>query len=176
MRPPSRKVIRVMVSALSKDVIDSNHVYWILQVICSLSPAEEWKWREAKFSQKWSRDRGLGMIAQFVQCSKNFFSLGCLTSSTLFPTLPPLHSNCYNAVLLSMQVNLFSLCTNFLAGIWCCDKSINLLYSFYSDKFVLSWSKIEHRTVAELYWNYWMHTPGCNLIPLLLWCNNSVRR
>ena len=30
-------------------------------------------------------------------------------------------------------------------------KSFNLLYSFYSDKFVLSWSKIEHKTEAELY-------------------------
>ena len=44
---------------------------------------------------------GLGTIAQFVQYSKNFFSLGC---STLFPTLPTLHFNCYNAVLLIMQV------------------------------------------------------------------------
>ena len=70
---------------------------------------------------------------------------------------------------------LFSLCTIFLARIWCCDKSINLLYSFYSDKFVLSWSKIEHKTVAELYWNYWIHTPACNLIPLFLLCDNSVR-
>ena len=31
------------------------------------------------------------------------------------------------------------------------DKSINLLYSFYSDIFVLNWSKFEHKTVAELY-------------------------
>ena len=44
---------------------------------------------------------GQGTIAQFVQCSKNFFSLGCSTSSTLFPTL---HYNCNNAVLLIMQV------------------------------------------------------------------------
>ena len=49
----------------------------------------------------------------------------------------------------------FNLCTNFFAGIWCCDKSINLSYGFYScDTFVLSWSKIEHRTVAELDCNY----------------------
>ena len=41
---------------------------------------------------------GLGTITQFVQYSKNFFSLGC---STLFPTL---HFNYYNAVLLIMQV------------------------------------------------------------------------
>ena len=46
---------------------------------------------------------GLGTTAQFVQseCSKNFFSLGCSTSSTLFPIL---RSNCYNTVLLIMQV------------------------------------------------------------------------
>ena len=69
---------------------------------------------------------------------------------------------------------LLSLCTILLAGIWCCDKSINLLYSFYTDKFVLSWSKIEHKAVAELYWNYWIHTPACNLIPLFLLCDNYV--
>ena len=51
----------------------------------------------------------------------------------------------------------FSLSTNFLTGIWCFDKSINLFHSFYSDIFVLSWSKFEHKTEAELYWNYWIH-------------------
>ena len=120
---------------------------------CGLSPAEEWKKREAKFSQKWSRERGLGRIAQLVQCSKNFSSLGCSTCSTLLPTLPPLYSTYCNAFLLNMQV-IFSLCTNFLVGIWYCDKSINLSYGFYSDTFVLSWSKIEHKTAAELDCNY----------------------
>ena len=58
---------------------------------------------------------------------------------------------------------LFNLCVNFLVGIWCCDKSINLSYGFYSDKCVLSWSKIEHKTVAELYSNCRIHTPACGL-------------
>ena len=60
--------------------------------------------RERLSSHRSDHVTGLGMIAQFVQCSKNFFSLGCSTSSTLFPTLPTLHSNCHNAVLLIMQV------------------------------------------------------------------------
>ena len=95
---------------------------------CSLSPVEEWKRREAEFSQKWSRDRGLGRIAQFVQCSKNLSSLGFSPSSTLFPTLPfiPIVIMHFYSI-----CNLFfSLSINFLAGIWCCDESINSSYSF----------------------------------------------
>ena len=169
-------------SARVKSLHWNRACWWCHTINCLLfnnwypvaSPAEEWKRREVKFSQKWSRDRVLGTIAQFVQCSKNFFSLGCSTSSTLFPTLPSLHSNSYNTVLLNMQVIVQPL-HKFLAGIWCCDKSTNLLFHFCSDKFVLSWSKIEHTTVVELYWNYWIHTSTCNLIPLFLLCDNSVR-
>ena len=53
--------------------------------------------------------------------------------------------------------------------------SLCTMYGFYSDIFALNQSKIEHKTVAELYWNYWLHTPACKLIPLFLLCDNSVR-
>ena len=116
---------------------------------CSLSLAEEWKRREAKFSQKWSRDRGLGRIVQFVQCSKNFPHLGVqhvqLFSQPSHPFIPIIMMHVFYICKL-----FFSLCTNLLVGIWCCDNSINLSYGFYSDKFVFSWSKIKHKTVAEL--------------------------
>ena len=46
-----------------------------------------------------------GGLHNLYNVQRIFFSLGCSTSSTLFPTLPPLHSN-YNAFLLNMQVIL----------------------------------------------------------------------
>ena len=79
----------------------------------------------------------MGGLHSLCNVQRNFPHLWFSTSSTLLPTLPPLYSNCYNAFLLNMQVFL-SFNTNFLVGIWCCDKSINLLYSFFSSIFVLS--------------------------------------
>ena len=97
-----------------------------LQEVCSLSPAEEWKRREAEFSQKWSCDRGLGRIATFQRI---FPPLGvqqvqlCSQPSHPFIPIVIMHFN-------SICKLFFSLRTNVLAGIWCCDKSINLLHIF----------------------------------------------
>ena len=95
-------------------------------IICSLSPAEEWKRREVEFSQKWSRDRGLGRIAQFVQCSKNFLRPS-------HPFIPIVIMLFYSICKLYFQP-----LHKFFSWNLICDKSINLNYIVF--------------TVIYLYW------------------------